>query len=79
MYIMISVVLIGVFILAGIIILGRYILSNSENNETGTYQMVRVDEKNIVVLDTRTGQYWKKPIVENSSVKTTVKETDKYA
>lgn len=76
MYIMISAVLIGVFVLSGATILGRYILDNSENSGIGTYQMVQVDEKNIVVLDTRTGQYWKKPIVENSSVK----ETDnKYA
>ncbi|MGK0465724.1 MAG: hypothetical protein ACJAX4_001005 [Clostridium sp.] len=65
----------GVFIICGSIILGRYILSISENNEIGTYQMIMVDEKYIVVLDTRTGQYWRKPIVDNSSIKT----TDKYA
>lgn len=41
--------------------------------------MVKINEKDIVILDTRTGQYWKKPIVENSSVKTTTKEPSRYA
>jgi lipopolysaccharide export LptBFGC system permease protein LptF len=71
----VSAVITGVFIICGSIILGRYILSISENNKIGTYQMIMVDEKNIVVLDTRTGQYWRKHIVDNSSIKT----TDKYA
>ncbi|KZL89953.1 hypothetical protein [Clostridium magnum] len=80
MYIIVlSVIIVGVFIVFGSIILGRYILSSRQNNETGTYQMVKLDEKNIVILDTRTGQYWKKPIVENSSLKTTDREPDKYA
>jgi hypothetical protein len=78
MYIIGSVI-IGMFILCGNIILGRYALSINENNEIGTYQMVKVDEKNIVILDTRTGQYWKKPIVENSSVNASDKKTDKFA
>lgn len=79
MYIIISAVIVGVFILFGSIILGKYILGIGANNETGTYQMVKIDEKNIVILDTRTGQYWEKPIVENSSLKIAHKETDKYA
>lgn len=80
MYIIIlPAVIIGVFMVCASIILGRYILRISENSETGVYQMIKVDEKNIVLLDTRTGQFWKKPIVENSSIKTIVKETDKYA
>lgn len=79
MYIIVSAAIIGVFIICGSTILGRYILSTCVSNEIGAYQMIRVGEKDIVILDTRTGQYWKKPIVENSSVKTTIKETDKYA
>lgn len=79
MYIIISAVTVGMFILFGSIILGKYILGIGENNETGTYQMVKIDEKNIVILDTRTGQYCKKPIVENSSLKISDKDTDKYA
>ncbi|KZL90410.1 hypothetical protein [Clostridium magnum] len=80
MYIIVlSAIIVGVFIVFGSIILGRYVLSSRQNNESGTYQMVKVDEKNIVILDTRTGQYWKKPIVENSSLKTTNREADKYA
>jgi lipopolysaccharide export LptBFGC system permease protein LptF len=77
--IILSAVIIGVFMVCASIILGRYILRISENSETGVYQMIKIDEKNIVILDTRTGQYWKKPIVENSSLKTTDKETDNYA
>lgn len=77
MYIVESII-IGISILCGCIILGRYISSIKQNNEIGTFQIVKVDEKNIVILDTRTGHYWKKPIVENSSVKTNSKETDKY-
>ena len=61
------------------IIHGRYILKLVENSETGIYQMIKVDEKNIVLLDTRTGQYWKKPILENSHAKTTSEKEDKYA
>lgn len=73
MYIIIvSAVIIGVFIICGSIILGRYILNIIENNEIGTYQMIKVDEKDIVILNTITGQYWKKPIVENSSIKPTI-------
>jgi hypothetical protein len=79
MYIILSAVIIGGFMICSSIILGRYILSSSENNETGIYQMLKLDEKNIVILDTRTGQYWKKTIVENSSLKATDRETDKYA
>lgn len=79
MYIVLSAIIIGIFIICGNIILGRYILNTSENNEIGTYQMARVDEKDIVILDTRTGQYWSKPIVEDSSSKTFTKKPDKYA
>ncbi|MBM7870931.1 lipopolysaccharide export LptBFGC system permease protein LptF [Clostridium pascui] len=79
MYIIISAVIVGVFILFGSIILGKYIIGIGENNETGIYQMVKIDEKNIVILDTRTGQYWEKSILENSSLKISDKETDKYA
>ncbi len=79
MYIILSAVIIGVSMLCASIILGRYILRISENSETGVYQMIKMDEKNIVLLDTRTGQYWRKPVVENSHVKTTDEETDKYA
>lgn len=69
MYIIVSAAIIEIFIIWGSIILGRYILGTCESNEIGAYQMIRVDEKDIVILDTRTGQYWKKPIVENSSYK----------
>lgn len=79
MYIILSAVIIGVFMICASIILGRYIFRISENSETGVYQMIKMDEKNIVLLDTRTGQYWKKPIVENSHIKTTDEKTDKYA
>lgn len=78
MYVMGSVLL-GIFILCGSIILGRYISSINQSNDIGAYQMIKVDENNIVILDTRTGQYWKKPIVENYSSKTTSKEKEKYA
>lgn len=61
------------------ITLGRYILRISENSETGVYQMIKMDEKNIILLDTRIGQYWEKPVVENSHVRTTDEKTDKYA
>ena len=79
MYIIVSAVIIGIFIIWGSIMLGRYILSINESNEIGTYQMIKVDENDIVILDTRTGQYWKKGIVENSSIKKTINKTDKYA
>ncbi|MTK10675.1 MAG: hypothetical protein F8N39_00705 [Clostridiaceae bacterium] len=79
MYIILSSIILGGFIICGSIILGRYIVNISENNEIGAYQMIKFDEKYIFILDTRTGQYWKKPIVENSSVKTVSKEKDKYA
>ena len=39
--------------------------------------MIKIDEKNIAVLDTRTGQYWKKAIMENSALKKIDKELDK--
>lgn len=77
--IVLLIVIIGLFIISGSVILGRYIISISENNQIGTYQMIKVDEKYIVVLDTRTGQCWKKLIVENSSVKPTNEKTGKYA
>lgn len=80
MYIIIlSVLIIGVFIICASIILGRYVVRSSENSEAGVYQMIKMDEKNIILLDTRTGQYWKKPIIENSHIKTTDEKTDKYA
>jgi hypothetical protein len=59
MYLILSSVIIGSFMVCGTIILGRYIASSKENNEIGTYQMIKVDEKDIVILDTRTAQYWK--------------------
>ena len=79
MYIILGAVIIGMFMIVASIILGRYILRITENSENEVYQMIKVDEKNIVLLDTRTGQYWKKPIVENSHIKTTDEKADKYA
>lgn len=76
-YIIISSVILGIFILLGNILRGKYILSIN-NNEIGIYQMISLNEKYVVILDTRTGQYWKKPIVENSSVKMT-NEPSRYA
>ncbi|MBV7274881.1 hypothetical protein JMF89_10480 [Clostridiaceae bacterium UIB06] len=76
--ILLSLIILGIFIVCGSIILGRYILDSNKSNEIGTYQMIKIDEKSIVILDTRTGQYWRKPIVENSSVKTISNETDNY-
>jgi hypothetical protein len=61
---MLSALIIGIFMICASIIHGRYILKVIENSETGTYQVIKVDEKNILLLDTRTGQYWKKPILE---------------
>lgn len=78
MYI-IGILIIGVSIICGSIILGRYTSSINQSDEIGTYQMTKADEKNIIILDTRTGQYWKKPIMENSALKTISNETDKYA
>lgn len=78
-YIILAVILL-VFVIWGCTIrLERYIFNISEKNKIGTYQMVKINEKDIVILDTRTGQYWKKPIVENSSVKITTKEPSRYA
>ena len=76
--IILPAVIIGLFIISGSVILGRCIIDVSENNQIGTYQIIKVDEKYIVILDTRTGQYLKKPIVENSSVKPTNKGTGRY-
>lgn len=78
-YIILAVILL-VFVIWGCTIrLEIYIFNISEKNKIGTYQMAKINEKDIVILDTRTGQYWKKPIVENSSVKTTTKEPSRYA
>lgn len=78
-YIILAVILL-VFVIWGCTIrLEIYIFNISEKNKIGTYQMVKINEKDIVILDTRTGQYWKKPIVENSSVKITTKEPSRYA
>lgn len=78
-YIILAVILL-VFVIWGCTIrLEIYIFNISEKNKIGTYQMAKINEKDIVILDTRTGQYWKKPIVENSSVKITTKEPSRYA
>ncbi|MFT8350888.1 hypothetical protein [Clostridium saccharoperbutylacetonicum] len=77
MDLIIAAVIVGISVIFGSTILGKYLLSRSNNNEIGIYQMIKLDEKNIIVLDTRTGQYWSKPVVENSSIK--AKESARYA
>jgi len=78
MCLMIAAVIIGICVILGSTILGRYFFSISKDNEIGIYQMVKLDEKYIIILDTRTGQYWKKVAVENSSIKT-INESSRYA
>lgn len=45
MYIILSAVIIGGFMIGASIILGRYIVRISENSKTGVYQMIKIDEK----------------------------------
>lgn len=74
-----SSIIIGLSIIVASIILGRHISSLYESNDIGTYQIAKVDNENIVLLDTRTGQYWRKPILDNSSIKRDASKADKYA
>jgi hypothetical protein len=68
------------------IIIGSLIIKSAirykkdEISEIGIYQITRVDDKNVVIIDTRTGQYWRKPIKDNSSVKEGKQDTifDEY-
>jgi hypothetical protein len=79
MYIIIAALILGLSIVRASSTLATSFASRNDKNRIGTYQLIKVDEKNILVMDTRTGEYWRKPITENLASKSALKETDKYA